>query len=166
MSLSEEVLMGIAAIAIALIGFSGVVTALGRRGAGKWSPSEKLQLQTLVDPALVTLTACFAPIALGLITENVDIIWRASNAIVFLGHCIGYGVFLRRGAPNTVLLSHKIGGAITVAMLVATLGSSLGFLPWTHFTFLFGLLVGIGVSVHNFYLLLFQAGTGSDGFTE
>lgn len=92
MNLSEDVLVGIAGIAIALIGFSGVVTA-----------------------------------------------------------------FLRRGSPETILLSQKAWSVITVIVLLATLSSSLGLVPWHQFTFLLGLALGIGVSLQNFYLLLFPS---------
>jgi hypothetical protein len=39
--------------------------------------------------------------------------------------------------------------------------STLGFGTWYQFTFLLGLLLGIGVSVHNFYLLLSPAIAGN-----
>ena len=158
MNLSDDILMDVAAIAIALIGFSGVVTALGRRGSGRWSPSEILQLRTLVDPCIVTLIASFVPIALGLVTANPEIIWRVSNAVVFVGHVLGFAAFLRRGSPATVLLSQHIWSALTVVVLLATLSSALGLLGgWYQFTFLLGLALGIGVSLQNFYLLLFPA---------
>lgn len=38
MGITDEFLIGIASISIALIG-SGVVTALGRRGEGSWTPA-------------------------------------------------------------------------------------------------------------------------------
>lgn len=162
MDLSEDVLVGIAGVSIALIGFSGVVTALGRRGTGKWSPSETLQLRSLVDPCIVTLYALFVPIGLGLVTENTEIIWRVSNFTVFIGHSLGFTAFLRRGSADTILLIHKIGAAITVVMLLGTLGSSLDLLPWHQFTFYLGLVVGIFVSLQNFYLLLFPANDTAD----
>ena len=161
MSLSEDVLIAIAGIAIALIGFSGVATALGRRGSGKWSPSETLQIRTLVDPCIVTLYAAFVPIGLGLITEDTETIWRASNFAVFLGHVAGFTAFLRRGAPETVSWSQKAWSVITVIVLLGTAGSALGLLPWHQLTFLFGLVLGIGVSLTNFYLLLFPSQQGN-----
>lgn len=157
MNLSEEVLMGVAGVAIALIGFSGVVTALGRRGSGKWSPAETLQLTTLVNPCIVTLYAAFVPIGLGLVTADAEIIWRASNAAVFGGHTFGFAAFLRGGSKDTILLTQKIWSAITVVVLLATLTSSLGLFRWHQFTFFLGLVLGIGVSLQNFYILLFPA---------
>ena len=162
MSLSEDVLMGVTGVAIALIGFSGVVTVLGRRGSGKWSRSETLQLTTLVNPCIVTLYAAFVPIGLGLITENTEIVWRGSNFAVFIGHVLGFTAFLRRGSTDTVLFIQKAWSAVTVIVLLGTLGSSLGLLPWHQFTFLLGLVLGIGVSLQNFYLLLFPSSQTSN----
>lgn len=162
MTLSEEVLVGIAGVAIALIGFSGVVTSLGRQGSGEWSPAEKLQLRTLIDPSIVTLFAAFVPIGLGLITESTEIVWRASNFAVFVGHVLGFTAFLRRGSTDTVLFSQKAWSAGTVIVLLGTLGSSLALLPWHQFTFLLGLALGIGVSLNNFYLLLFPSSQNSN----
>ena len=157
MNLSEDVLVGIAGVAIALIGFSGVVTSLGRKGSGKWSPAETLQLRTLIDPSIVTLFAAFVPIGIGLVAEDTEIVWRASNFVVFVGHVLGFTAFLRRGSTDTVLWSQKAWSAVTVIVLLATLASSLGFVPWHQFTFLLGLALGIGVSLQNFYLLLFPS---------
>jgi hypothetical protein len=56
LALNDELLVAIAQIAVALIGFSGVVVSLGR-AKNEWTQSELLQLRTLVelreDPKLV-----------------------------------------------------------------------------------------------------------------
>jgi len=162
MNLSEDVLVGIAGVAIALIGFSGVVTTLGRRVSGEWSPAETLQLRTLVDPSLVTLFSAFVPIGLGLITADTEFVWRASNFAVFVGHALGFAAFLRRGSTETVLVVQTVWSVITVVVLSGTLGSSFGLIPWHQFTFLLGLALGIGVSLQNFYLLLFPSAQASN----
>ena len=149
--------MGIAAVAIALVGFSGVVTALERRTAQAWTQAESIQLFALVVPSIVTLYSVFIPIGLGLVIENTNIIWRVSNAGCFLGHLVGVTHFLRAGSTESILFSHKIGLTVTFLVMALMLGSSVGLGAWPEFTFLLGLLLGIGVSVHNFYLLLFPA---------
>lgn len=147
--------MGVAGVAIALIGFSGVVTALGRRGTGRWSPTEMLNLRTLVEPSIITLFGAFAPIAIALATTDQEIVWRTANGVLLFGHCIGVGAFLRRGSNTTIRLSHKIVTAIAIAVMVGMLLSSLGYFGMYQLTFFLALLVGILASVHNFYLLLF-----------
>ncbi len=157
MNISEEVLMGIAAVAIALIGFSGVVTALGRRNNRSWSQSESIQLFALVAPAIVTLASAFIPIGLGLIIQDSDILWRTANGACFVAHLLPVVKFMRDGSTESIRFSHKVGLTITFSVMAVMLASSLGLGEWPQFTFLLGLLLGIGVSLHNFYLLLFPA---------
>ena len=149
--------MGIAAVAIALVGFSGVVTALKHRTSDTWSQAESIQLFALVVPSIVTLYSVFIPIGLELVIENSDTIWRVSNAGPFLGHLLGVTHFLRRGSTGSILFSHKIGLTVTFLVMALMLGSLVGLGSWPEVTFLLGLLLGIGVSLHNFYLLLFPA---------
>ena len=148
--------MGIAGVASALIGFGGAVTALGRQGSGQWSPAETLQVTALVNPCIVTLCAAFGPIGPGLVAANAVIVWRASNAAVFAGHTFGVAAFLRRGSPDTLSLAQTIWSAITVVVLLAISGSASGLLRWHPVTFS-GLVLGMGVSLLNFYTLLVPA---------
>jgi len=152
--------MGIAAVSVTLIGFSGVVMALGRKRDESWSKSHAIQLFALVAPSIVTLFSAFVPVSLELITENSDLIWRTSNGVCFLGHLLGVSYFIRIGSNLPVRFSHKVGLTCTFLVMVILLMSVLGIGSWYQFTFLLGLLLGIGVSVHNFYLLLSPAIAG------
>ena len=163
MELSEEILMGAAAVAVTLIGFSGVVTALRLPRGKSWGPSESAQLFALIAPSIVTLSCAFVPIGLGLILDDSDTIWRVANGSVGLGHILAVSYFLRIGSSRPLHLSHKIGMFFTVSIVGLTLMSSMGFGSWFQFTFLLGLLLGIGVSVNSFYLLLGPALARNDG---
>jgi len=48
-TLSDSTLIGIAQLAVALVGFGGVVAVLGRRAKREWEPEETLQLPTMVE---------------------------------------------------------------------------------------------------------------------
>ena len=160
MILSEEILIGIAGIAVTLIGFSGVVTALGRRDVGKWSPQEMLQLRTLVEPSIVSLFSAFVPLALSIVIANHEVIWKTANGVCFVANFVGIAAFVRRGSTGGFHASHKIGFSISMIIMFAMLAGM--FLPskWTQLTFFLGMNLGIGVSVHNFYLLLFPVSEG------
>jgi hypothetical protein len=153
--------MGLAAVSVTLIGFSGVVTALGRRRDESWSRSDSIQLFALVAPSIVTLFSAFVPVSLGLLTDSSDLVWRASNGVCFLGHLFGVSYFMRIGSNLPVRFSHKVGLTCTFLVMAILLMSTLGIGSWYPFTFLLGLLLGIGVSVHNFWLLLSPAISGS-----
>jgi hypothetical protein len=52
-----ELLTAIIEASIGLIGFSGLVIALGRRASGEWSPGDKLRLVNLLATGVIVL-AC------------------------------------------------------------------------------------------------------------
>ena len=157
MIITDEFLVGVAGIAVALIGFSGVVAALGRRSEGRWTPSELLQLRTLVEPSIVSLLGAFAPIVLGLAIHNSDVLWRSSNALLLSFHLVGFTAFLVRGSSSGVEVSHKIMTSIFLLIALFQLASIFNWLPLHQLAFSLSLIYGIFVSVHNFYLLLFNA---------
>lgn len=153
--MTEGFLLGIASIAIALIGFSGVVIALGRRGEGKWTPSEMLQLRTLVEPSIVSLLGAFVPILLGLLFLNEESLWRTSNALLAVFHLVGFSAFIVRGSSSGVTSTHKIMVTIFILILLFLLASIFNYTPYHELAFGLSLLYGICTGVHNFYLLLF-----------
>lgn len=53
--MTEDYLFTIAEIAVALIGFSGVVAVLGHRGKGSWQPAERVRLLALTEPSIIAL---------------------------------------------------------------------------------------------------------------
>ncbi|MEH6557062.1 MAG: hypothetical protein V7708_04645 [Oceanicoccus sp.] len=65
MNVTESFFIGVSAIAIILIGFSGVIIALGCRGESRRTPSEMLQLRTLVESSIVSLTLKSFPAVTG-----------------------------------------------------------------------------------------------------
>jgi hypothetical protein len=156
MNLSEDVLLAIAGLCVALIGFSGVVTALGRRGEGTWTSSEMLQLRTLVEPSVIALFGSFVPIVLSLVIADDILKWRTANGLLLAGHVVGISLFWFRGAASNVFFSHRIMTVISILIMLFQVGSPLNLIPWHELAFALSLLLGVSVSVHNFYLLLFE----------
>jgi len=77
-----EVLVGIAEIAIALAGFSGVVVVFGSRSSGQWDPGDRLRLTFLLEAsftaggfALATIIMLSLPIAPDLVWAIVSGSW-------------------------------------------------------------------------------------------
>lgn len=166
LTLNEESLMAIAQIAIALIGFSGVVVTLGRTEGGKWSEAELLQLRTLVEPSMVVLVGAFFPLGIALADMSPEAVWRISNALLLCLHAIGHGLFLIRGARynDAVRRSQTAVGILGACIYASMIASAFNLIIHHQLTFLVGLLYGLYVSVHNFYLLLFrrESFAGSD----
>ncbi len=74
-----ELLIGIAEIAIAMAGFTGVVVAFGSRSQGAWHPGDRLRLAFLLEASLTA--AGFALASLWLYTALGDApwTWRVSS---------------------------------------------------------------------------------------
>ena len=157
LTLTDETLMAIAQIAIALIGFSGVVVALGRSGKVGWSEAELLQLRTLVEPSVVVLVGAFIPLVLSLLDMQGVALWRLGNGVLLCLHAIGHSLFMVRSvrSENAVVRSQRIVTGISFIVYAILIGSVAGLVEYHQFAFLIGLLLGIQVSVVNFYLLLF-----------
>ena len=77
-----ETLVGIAELAVALAGFSGVVVVFGSRTEGAWHPGDKLRLGFLIESSLTA--AGFALLALLLLytfPESPGISWKSVSVL-------------------------------------------------------------------------------------
>ena len=76
-----EILIGIAEIAVALAGFTGVVVAFGSRDQGAWHPGDKLRLGFLLESSLTA--AGFSLLALLVLASTGDegLTWGLLSAL-------------------------------------------------------------------------------------
>ncbi len=82
-----ELLIGIAEIAVALAGFTGVVVTFGSRSQGAWHPGDRLRLSFLL---MASLTAAgFALLSLLALSSNLaePTVWSALSALWALFMC-------------------------------------------------------------------------------
>lgn len=154
--MTEEFLFTFADIAVALIGFSGVVTILGHRGKGEWQQAEKVRLQALVEPSIVALVGALLPSTLSLVMENTDILWRLCNLIVLVMHIAAFTAYMRRSGNINTLPSQKFMVGVAVVVFVILGLSVLGVFSHHQFSFALGLALGIAVAIFNFSSLLFD----------
>ena len=163
--MTEEFLFTFAEIAVALIGFSGVVTILGHRGSGEWQKAEKVRLQALVEPSIVALAGALLPSTLSLVLDNDDLLWRICNFLVLVMHVMAFTAYIRRSKGTDTLLSQKLMAGIAFIVFIALGLSALGVISQHHFTFALGLILGIAVAIFNFSLLLFHIIQAKDNAT-
>lgn len=156
MSMPEELLFSISEMALALIGFSGVVTVLGHRKDNSWSAEELLQLRTLVEPAASAMFGAFLPSILGLVISSDETLWRVCNGLLLIIIFLPFCAFWYRAKRADILVSHKSMSVVTVLVIGAMSLSALGIIELLEFTFLLGLILCLLVGVHNFALLLFK----------
>lgn len=68
--------MAVAQIAVALIGFGGVIAAPGRKGGEEWTPAQLLQLRTQIEPSLIALFGALVTGTLALVITSEDLLMR------------------------------------------------------------------------------------------
>jgi len=118
----ESALGSVIEVAIALAGFSGIVAAVGRRGAGHWSPVDQLLLRVLLTAAGAALAFAFLPF---LLIDVIDpsLVWRICSG---LHATFVFGILLYRFREVSVLgVTQALGKRATAFMFV---GSSMAFM--------------------------------------
>lgn len=155
-----ETLHAIAGVAIALMGFTGIVVVLGGRSGRSWSPIEAIGIRTLLETSATALFGSFVPILLSYVWASEAGVWRLANAVLGLGHLanlLAYVVRARR-IPGVRFSTRRSGenvaAAIGFACIAAHLLAAAGLLPWFVFIYVFGLLDQVGVAAQHFILLL------------
>ena len=113
----EMLLMAVAQIAVALIGFSGVVTTLGHSRGTKWTAAELLQLRTQVEPSIVALFGALVPSTITLIVDSPILLWRISNAILVLFGIAALIRYLYRTHRTPTLWSQRVLFLVSVLVL-------------------------------------------------
>ncbi len=159
-----ETLHAIAGIAIALMGFTGIVVVLGGRSGREWTPVETISVRTLLETSVTALFGSFLPILLAYVWESEGGVWRLSNALLAAGHLANMVAYLVRARrlPGVRVSTRRPGEAIALAIgigfIFAHILTAAGALPWYVFIFVLGLLDQIFVAVHQFILLLIPRG--------
>lgn len=154
--MTEDFLFTIAEIAVALIGFSGIVTVLGRRGKGEWQAEERVRLLALTEPSAVALAGALFAVSLPMILLDSETNLRVSNAVVLGLHSAAFTAYLVRSRNIDQLLSQKILALIAVFVFIVLATSVVNVNPYHEYSLALGLLLGIAVGVFNFLLLLFH----------
>ncbi len=159
----QDTLYILAELSIALAGFTGIVTALGRRAERRWEPDERARLESLLWAAGGGVVASLAPPIAASSGMAEATVWRLGNGVFALAHLVGGAWFytrwrlswrdstdhplLRVSAPFVAI---ALGG-----LVVGQLAVALGFLqPLAPFFYLSMLLWGLIVGLVQFVILL------------
>lgn len=78
---SESALGSIIEVAIAIAGFSGIVAAVGRRGAGHWTEADQLRLRILLTASGAALVFAFLPFVLADLIDR-ELLWRIASGLL------------------------------------------------------------------------------------
>ena len=112
-----ETLHAIAGIAIALMGFTGIVVVLGGRSGREWTPVETISVRTLLETSVTALFGSFLPILLAYVWESEGGVWRLSNALLAAGHLANMVAYLERARrlPGVRVSTRRPGEVIALA---------------------------------------------------
>lgn len=146
-----EIYNTLAQIAISLIGFSGIVVVFGDRFKRSWTPDEALKFYALIAPPLTAFFCAFIPDILNTISEDVNLIWKLSNAILGILHLANFAYFVYK-LKNAVAIQ-KIAGISAVIMIVAHFLAAFNSIPFHETIFIIGLIQQVSVGILNFVLL-------------
>jgi len=91
-----QVLTGVAEVAIALAGFSGVVVVF-RRNEDPWLPEDRFRLSALILSSFMAAAFAFLPLVLWEVAGTEGRVWRVSSA---LWSIFGLGTVSRRRASG------------------------------------------------------------------
>jgi hypothetical protein len=80
----EDALSTLAQIAIAIAGFSGIVSVFGRRSVGDWSVAERNRLLALLIVSLTVLLFCLLPLVLLSIPVSESTCWRSLSLLLVI----------------------------------------------------------------------------------
>jgi hypothetical protein len=149
-----EVVRIIPEIAITLVGFIGIVFALGHRPESRWSDADWLKVYAMTAAPMTAFFCAFAPDLFGALVASPDHVWRLSNAAIGSLHLAAIFPFLRNmsGIPTT--RGQRILGVVGGLLILSHFLAAFGLIPWLAFVFIVGLLQQLYVGMHNFYLLL------------
>ena len=111
----ESALGSVIEVAIALVGFSGIVAAVGRRGAGHWSPLDQLRLRILLTAGGAALVFAFLPFLLIDVIDS-SLVWRICSGVIATWQ---FGIILYRVREASVLgVTEALGKRALSVLLV------------------------------------------------
>lgn len=133
-----------AEIAIALTGFTGVVSVLGGRPSGGWIGPDRLWLQALLAWSLIAALGGVLP---GVLSSGIDDptdVWLAASAVFAMVHTVSLSwilvsAYLRLGLPafrrsERVIISicSPLGALLLVAQIAVITGSLESAAPFVY----------------------------------
>ena len=90
-----DALSTLAEVAIAIAGFSGIVSVFGRRSSGHWSPAERARLIGLLVMSFTAVFFSVVPFVLLSIPVSESTCWRSLSLLLAASRFVSMGVVLR-----------------------------------------------------------------------
>jgi len=154
---SNDILVLVAELAVAIAGFSSVVVALGRRPVAEWLPGEQRNLRILLQVSAIAILFSLFPLILQRAIST-PAIWNLALFVYGFAHAVDVSTFLFRPVPGESQIPPAIGFALALfSVAVAALGSA----TFAEVTYLCVLVWHLGVAGMGFAFLIFRRHSGA-----
>lgn len=153
----ESALGSVIEVAIAIAGFSGIVAAVGHRGAGRWTAADQLRLRILLTASGVAIVFAFLPFVLVDLLDP-SIAWRLASGLLAI-HTAAITAHRVRQASHANA-SEAIGLRVWwLVVVAAVVGMLVGNAVWfaSPALYVLGVLWGVFVAFMTFATLLLDA---------
>ena len=152
-----EFLTAIVEASVGLLGFTGVVVALGRDSDSSWSAPERTRMINLLGWGAATLGSALFSLALMSAELEPQLVWRLSS-LIWLAYAAPFATWqfarIFRGRPYgfSTLVFIVAAYSFIIATAVLQLGNITQWSTfWPHFS---ALAVGLGIGASQFIRLL------------
>jgi len=156
-----ELLIGIAEIAIAMAGFTGVVVAFGSRSQGSWHPGDRLRLVFLLEASLTAAGFALAALLVYTIWGDEPATWRLLSGAWMVATAISLWRSHRKTRINLDRhddvdnLANRLTTSLFVALCVLQL---VNVIIWQRFSpFLAAILLNVAGAAMQFARLVRSA---------
>lgn len=156
-----ELLIGIAEIATALAGFTGVVVAFGSRSEGSWHPGDRLRLGFLLEASLTAGGFALLALLLVAVLEDRALTWQLLSVLWF--SFMAFSLWRARRAISSNQDEHgdidKIANRLTATCFLALMALQIGNLIVLHalWPFLAALILNLAGAAMQFARLIRSA---------
>ncbi len=154
---TNDILVLVAELAVAIAGFSSVVVAIGRRPVADWSPGEQRNLRILLQVSGIAILFSLFPLIL---QRGIDTpaFWNLALAVYGFAHALDVSTFLFRPIPGESQIPPAIGLTLALfSIAVAALGSA----TFAEVTYLSVLVWHLGIAGMGFVFLIFRRHTSA-----
>ena len=148
---NQEILHIIAELAVAIVGFSGIVAALGRKRT--WNAVEIRNLATMLRAGFSAMFLSLLPIGINLLGQP-DFVWRISLTILATVMFTNLAIYIVRSRNAKQTISQKLMFPMGAVVLLASTLGAIGVIGPASSVYIMALLWMLIVSSHNFVLLL------------
>ena len=156
-----ELLVGVAEIATALAGFTGVVVAFGSRSTGAWHPGDRLRLVFLLEASLTA--AGFSLLALLLYATMIEpaLVWSVMSVLWTIFTAVSLWNSRRKISADLTVhddvdkFANRLTSGLFVSLMVVQLVNAT---VWHHFSpFLAAVILNLAGAAMQFARLIRSA---------